>query len=229
MNRSTARAQPVEIVDRRRFVPELARGKRVLHLGCVDEHVTAARHGTGDLLHQELAAVTADLVGVDLSREGLEEIARLVPGRYLYGDVEHLELIDLPEQVDLVVAAELIEHLGAPSLFLEGLRRYLEQTGATAVITTPNAYSWRHFLAVGLRRPEQVHEDHRVLYSLTTLTRSLTAAGLHVERALVHSWADSTTTRGRVAALIDRAVLRWQPLLAVGLLVEVAPIRRSGP
>lgn len=216
---------PVEIVDRRRFVPELARGKRVLHLGCVDEHVTAARHGTGDLLHQELSAVATELVGVDLSRDGLDEIARLVPGRYLHGDVEHLELIDLPQEVDLVVAAELIEHLGAPSLFLEGLRTYLERTGATAVITTPNAYSWRHFLAVALRRPEPVHEDHRVLYSLTTLSRSLTAAGLGVERVLVHTWTGSTTTRGRAAALVDRAILRWQPLLAVGLLVEVAPVR----
>lgn len=219
------RGRPILVVDRRRFVPELALGQRVVHLGCVDEHVTQQRHGTGDLLHQELAAVAADLVGVDLSRAGLEEIERLVPGRYLHGDVEHLDDLDLPEDTDLVVAAELIEHLGAPSHFLEGLHRYLVRTEATAIITTPNAYSWRHFATVAARRPEAVHEDHRLLYSLVTLERSLTAADLAIVRVMVHTWRDSRSLKGRLAAIVDRAILWWQPLLAVGLVIEVAPRR----
>ena len=223
MNRSA-----IEVVDRRVFLPELARGRRVLHLGCVDEHVTALRHGTGDLLHQELAAVATQLVGVDISSAGLREIEALVPGSYLHGDVERLDELDLPDEVDLVIAAELIEHLGAPALFLDGLCRYLRRTGATAVITTPNAYSWRHVATVAARRPEDVHEDHRLLYSLATLERSLRAAGLELRRVMVHSWRSSPSLRGRVASLIDRAILRWQPLLAVGLVVEVGPAPTSG-
>lgn len=210
------------VVDRRVHLPQLARGRRVLHLGCVDEHFTEERARTGDLLHEELAKVATELTGVDISLDGLREIERLVPGRYIHGDVEHLDDLDLPE-VDLVIAAELIEHLGAPSHFLEGLRRYLDKVGAPAVITTPNAYSWRHFAFVAARRPEQVHEDHRLLYSLATLERSLAAADLEIHRLMVHTWRDSATLRGKAVGLVDRALLRWQPLLAVGLVAEVAP------
>lgn len=210
----------ISIVDRRVWLPEIARGRRVLHLGCVDEHETSARHGTGGLLHEQLDAVASELVGVDLSVDGLREIAGLVPGHYIHGDVEQLDSLDLPE-CDLVIAAEIIEHLGAPSLFLQGLHRYLVRTGATAVLTTPNAYSWRTLVAVALRRPDPVHPDHRLLFSLATLSRVLSDADLRVTRVAVHNWTHPTTWKGRVASAIDRAVLGWSPLLAVGLIVEV--------
>lgn len=195
----------------------------MLHLGCVDEHLTVARYGTGGLLHQELANACESVVGVDISEAGLREIEQLVPGRYIHGDVEELEQLDLPQDIDLVVAAEVIEHLGAPARFLAGLRGYLAATGATAVITTPNAYSWRSFSAVALRRAEPVHADHRHLYSVATLGRSLAEAGLEVVELRVHNWACTATPAGRVASVVDKVVLRWEPRLAVGLVVEVEP------
>ncbi|MGK2948768.1 MAG: class I SAM-dependent methyltransferase [Acidimicrobiales bacterium] len=207
------------VVDRRVDLLAMARGRRVLHVGCVDEMLTLARHGTGDLLHQELATVASELTGLDISRDGIALMERLVPGRYIVADAEHLGDVSLPD-VDLVVAAEMIEHLGSPHLFLTGLRDVLAESGASAVITTPNAYSWRHFAAVALRRQEQVHQDHRLLYSATTLIRSLEAAGLQVDDLRFHTWLRSRQLRSRLGALIDRAVLRWEPRLAVGLIVE---------
>jgi 2-polyprenyl-3-methyl-5-hydroxy-6-metoxy-1,4-benzoquinol methylase len=216
---------PVDgIVDRRMYLPQRAAGLRVLHLGCVDEHLTAERAGTGSLLHEELAKVATDLTGVDISKDGLDLLAGLVPGVYVHGDVEHLDELELPP-CELVIAPELIEHLGAPAAFLRQLRTYLSATGATALVTTPNAYSWRHFASVSVRRREMVHPDHRVLFSPSTLLRSFDDAGLEVERFLVHAWRPGRGFRSALLGALDRAVLRVNPYLAVGLVVEV---RASG-
>ena len=208
------------VVDRRRYLPQRASGLRVVHLGCVDEHLTRIRAGTGDLLHEELMAVAKELVGVDISKQGLADLSALVPGRYVQGDVEELSSLGLPEQCDLVVAAELIEHVANPGRFLTELRRYLAATGATALITTPNAYSWTHFVTFALRRREMTHPDHLCLYSPTTLVRALEGAGLEAKALYAHAWQGRAGAR-RLLSVLDAAVYRWNPLLAVGLVVEV--------
>lgn len=193
-----------------------------MHLGCADERLTEARAGKGDLLHEELAGVASELVGIDLSAAALDTLARIVPGEYRVGDVEFLDEVDLPAECDLVVAAELIEHLGRPAAFLAGLRRYLDRTGARALITTPNAYSWTHFVRMAAGRREWVHPDHRCLYSPFTLRRTLELEDLVVRAFSVHAWDRPRRGRDALVHVVDRAVLRWNPWLGVGFVVEVA-------
>lgn len=215
------------VVDRRRFLPDVAHGKRVVHLGCVDEHLTISRYGTGSLLHEQLAQNTKELVGVDISGTGLELLRELVPGTYVQGDVHQLNSLDLPDSCDLVLAPEIIEHLAGPSLFLDELRQYLLRSGATAVITTPNAYSWTHNVRFAVRRREWVHPDHRVVYSPTTLLRSLDLSGLRCTNLYVHAWSrDNRGVRG-LLGLVDRGILRWNALLGVGLVAEVEAVPNS--
>jgi predicted TPR repeat methyltransferase len=215
--------RPDRVVDRRRYLVERSRGARVVHLGCADERLTSARAGTGNLLHEELARVASSLIGVDLSEDALSELERLVPGRYLVGDVERLSELDLPSECDVVLAPELIEHLGRPADFLVGMRSYLARSGARGVITTPNAYSWTHFVRFAGGRREWVHPDHRALYSPATLRKTLEAAGLRVVDVGVHRWDRRARGRDMALEVLDRALLRWNPWLGVGLVVEVAP------
>lgn len=211
------------VIDRRRFLPDMAAGKRVVHLGCVDEHLVEHRFGTGALLHEQLMQVTDALVGVDLSPTGLRLMRELLPGDYLEGDVHQLSALALPASCDLVLAPEIIEHLAAPGVFLDELRSYLVRSGATAIVTTPNSYSWTHNVRFALRRREWVHPDHRVVYSPTTLLRSFELAGLACTSLYVHAW-DRSRPRDRVLNLVDRGVLAWNPLLGVGLVAAVAPV-----
>ena len=208
------------VVDRRFFLPELAAGQRVLHLGCVDEGLTMQRSGTGALLHEQLAQVARDLVGVDISREGLELLESLVPGRYVHGDIETLGSLQLPP-CDLVIVAEVIEHLKNPHRFYCELASYLRGSGATAVLTTPNAHGWVNQLRFAATRKELVHEDHLLVYTPTTLARSLTTANLKPTAWWVHSWARGGSAGSRVRSLVDTAVLRWNPWLGPGLIVQV--------
>lgn len=208
------------VVDRRQFLRERARRGAVVHLGCVDEGLTEQRAGTGNLLHQELAQVAKMLVGVDLSEVGIEALRAFVPGDYIVGDVEEMGSLPLPDRADLVIAAELIEHLGSPARFLTGLREYLVTSGATAIVTTPNAYSWEYETKFALGRREWVHPDHLCLFSPITLLHSLKEAGLRPIAFFAHSWQGEGSA---VRSIVDRVLLRWNPLLAPGLVVEVQP------
>lgn len=209
------------VVDRRDLIVRLATGRRVLHLGCVDDRLTEHRLITGELLHARLAAVAAELVGVDLSASGIELLRRELPGKYLVGDVELLLELDLPVPVDLVIASELIEHLANPGLFLAGLREYLKATGATAIVTTPNSYSWAQFVRFSFHRREWTHPDHRLIFSPYTLAATMSRSGLRVEQLLIHAWNRDGRWRSRIADALDRAVLRWHPALGLGLVVVV--------
>jgi SAM-dependent methyltransferase len=220
--RGTALTAISGFVDRRTFLPARARGLRVVHLGCVDEGLTLGRLGTGQLLHEELSKTASSLLGVDISREGLAQLSREVPGEYLEGDVLELTRLPLPQSCDLVIAAELIEHLRAPSVFLEELRAYLSLSGARAVLTTPNAYSWLHWLRLAVTRREHVHPDHLLAYTPATLIRAVRGAGLQVDALWMHRWSRRGLRRWTLG-LLDALLLRWNPHLALGFVVEVSP------
>lgn len=210
-------------VDRRSFLPALARGRRVVHLGCVDEHLTLERAGTGRLLHQELAAVADDLLGVDISHDGLEQLRGLVPGSYLEADVERLDDLDLPD-ADLVLAPEIIEHLANPGAFLHGLRGYLARTGAQGVITTPNAYGWTGWATFAGRGREATHPDHVLLYSPITLEVALGRAGLRPVQRFAHRWSRGPSgLRDRLLDAVEAALYAPRPWLAPGLIYVVEP------
>lgn len=163
------------------------------------------------------------LVGVDISEKGIELLRHQVPGEYVVGNVERLDDLHFGGGVDLVIASELIEHLPNPGLFLTGLRRLMDRTGADALITTPNAYSWSGFAKLALRRREPTHPDHLLLYSPYTLVSSLEAAGLVVSTLHMHDWDRGSGARARALGLVAGAV-RWRnPYLGVGLIARARP------
>jgi 2-polyprenyl-3-methyl-5-hydroxy-6-metoxy-1,4-benzoquinol methylase len=212
------------VVDRREFVLAKSKGKRVLHLGCVDDRLLEQRMATGQLLHAQLAQVAAEVIGVDISEAGLQRLEEAVPGRYLHANVEHLDELDDLGEFDIIVGSELIEHLANPGLFLRGLRRLLigSNSQATAIITTPNSYSWSHFLRLALMKKEWTHPDHQLMFSPYTLVQALRGAGLSVEELLMHRWRRGLRLRERGLALADNAVLRFNPFLASGLIAVVS-------
>lgn len=213
------------IVDRRTFLPERARGARVLHLGCVDEHLTQERAGTGGLLHEELDRVTEALVGFDISEDGLDLMRGIVPGEYIHGDVESMEPAMFSD-IDLVIAAEIIEHLGSPMSFYRNLRAILEKFSCQAILTTPNAYNWSAWVRTLSAGAEIVHPDHTHYYSPVTLDESLDRGGLKVLERYSHFWDRSTETGVKANALkaVDGALAKKRPWMGAGLVwvVEAA-------
>jgi 2-polyprenyl-3-methyl-5-hydroxy-6-metoxy-1,4-benzoquinol methylase len=127
---------------------ELARGKRVLHLGCVGfaDLPTADRIALAEAsLHFALSTV-ADVTGVDYSRDAIEYFrAHGVFDNVVFGDAEWLQDAGLVGPFDIVVAGDIIEHLSNPGLMLDGLRGLCDEH-SQVVITTPHAFGLLRFL-----------------------------------------------------------------------------------
>jgi predicted TPR repeat methyltransferase len=164
-------------VDRIEALVDAARGRRVVHVGFVDELMEAKQAG-GVWLHERLAGVASSLVGLDLDEAGVE--AARARGYEAYAvDAQSADAVHALglERADIVIAGELIEHLDAPGLFLRAMHELADEL----VLTTPNAYRVANFV-VPLSGREAVHPHHTAWHSPQTLRRLLAMAGWETER-----------------------------------------------
>lgn len=189
------RGRPVE---RHEALIEAARGRRVVHVGFVDE-LMASKIAQEVWLHARLAAVASSLVGLDSSEEGVA--AARAEGYEAYvvdaQSAEAVRALGLP-RADVVIAGEIIEHLDAPGPFL----RAMHEAAPELVVTTPNAYRLLNFIAP-ISGSELIHPDHTSWQSPSTLRTLLERAGWEVERI---SYYHNPSRRKVAGSLKQRAV-----------------------
>lgn len=166
--------------DREQMLVEFARGKRVVHVGFVDEHRLETKVGQGTWLHARLAESAGSLVGLDLEEEGVGWAVEHGFEAYAV-DAQSPDAVAALglEPADVVIAGEVVEHLDAPGPFFRALGQLVRSDGLL-VVTTPNAYRLLNFLApVG--GVELVHPDHTAWHSPHTVARLLARSGWEVE------------------------------------------------
>ena len=233
---TTARPKVVQRVDE---LVTRSRGRRVLHLGCTNWPYTAESERAGTLLHRSLGTAAGELAGLDSDPDGLAALAALGFDHLLLGDLEHLDAArwfdpsgvgasSAPiDPFDLVIAGEVLEHLGSPAALLEGVRPLLA-AGGELIVTVPNAYCAFRFAsyAVSRRRgnPEPVHPDHVAYYSEATLGRLLDDTGYEVlELAFYDLGREHRATAPRSWRVVNDLAMRVAPQLADGIVVRCRP------
>lgn len=169
--------------DRLAVIERHVRGARVLDVGCVDAWL--AREPTPerlahhpDLLFRRMAAVSGDLLGVDIDAEGIETLRREGHNVVCADAVD----VDLGVRFDTIVAGEVIEHVSNVGLFLANLARHLAP-GGTLIITTPNPFYSRQVGWIWRYGRPRAHEDHAAWFDPITLSAALRRAGLEVFEA----------------------------------------------
>jgi len=154
---------------------------------------TADHKRRGKLLHDHLHAVARVLIGVDLDVTTNRELlpadsathwlwqANVETGGTLQtAAVSPAGDVVVPE---VIVAAEILEHLTSPGLALSNLRRCFGV--ARLVVTVPNAFA--SIRLPKLRRGiEEVNPDHVAWYSPQTLTALLDRHGWTVRRLFAY-------------------------------------------
>jgi hypothetical protein len=181
------RLPPARFVGSRNpALSRLCEGKTVLHLGFVDEGLQEERLITHDWLHAELARVSDRLVGVDISEDGVRRAIEVGFSECYIGNVEELSQALFPRlSYDIILAADIIEHIANPGLFLNQLQT-IAAPHTVVVITTPNALSIKT-LFFPVARTEAVHPDHNFYYSPVTLTTLLRKYGFEVTEINLYS------------------------------------------
>jgi 2-polyprenyl-3-methyl-5-hydroxy-6-metoxy-1,4-benzoquinol methylase len=129
--------------DRVAVILDYCSGKKVLDVGCVDHE--ARQVGNPNWLHAKIAGVAASALGVDIVADGVDAVRQL-------GYEAIVDDITAPSQdlqnrspFQVVVAGEVIEHVGAPEALMGGAAALLAD-GGILILTTPNPYAlprWR--------------------------------------------------------------------------------------
>jgi SAM-dependent methyltransferase len=166
--------------EREQMLVEFAKGRRVVHVGFVDERRMEDKLERGRWLHERLRDVASTLVGLDVSEEGVRWAREQGFEAHVVDAQSPNAVAELGvEPADVVIAGEVIEHLDAPGPFLRAMPNLLAPRGVL-VITTPNAYRLLNFVtpAAGL---ELIHPDHTAWHSPHTLRNLLERNGWDVE------------------------------------------------
>ncbi len=183
---------------------ELVDGKDVLDCGCVGaeaKDLEEARKAS----HEQIARKAKYCLGIDIWREEVER-RRALGYNVVHGDVERMSL---GRQFDIIVAADLIEHLANPGLFLQRVREHLREEGLLCIVT-PNAHSLNTSAKALLGVHVSVNPEHTCWYDPTTVHQLLARFGF---RPREEYWQDY-----RRNPLVDLA-LRLRPNLAAHYIV----------
>lgn len=195
-------------VDREATLVEVARGKRTVHVGFVDEHLLETRVATGTWLHARLAGVASSLVGLDVAEDGVAWArghgyeAYTVDGQ----SPEAVRALGLAP-ADVVIAGEVIEHLDAPGPFFRAMRELVGPDGRL-VVTTPNQINFVAGL-VPVTGREAMHPDHMVAFSVRTLKAIGARNGWELEKVAYYQHRpEPLRFNGGLGSLAQDVVLR---------------------
>lgn len=190
------------------LITRLARGRRVLHVGCADHApLIEEKRKQGTYLHDALTQVAEHVVGLDTNEAALEDMRRLgLTGLY------HPSYLPSDLAFDLIVAADVIEHVGDVDSFLRSLHVH----DCEILVTTPNALRMANRLSW---RSELVNTDHRYWFSPYTLSKAIREAGYEVTNV---SYTDDFPRRQPLRSALKAKF----PLCRDGLAVRARPAGR---
>lgn len=148
------------VADAHSMIIDMASGQRVLNVGAAGNAAYYRDHGTDGWLHARLGQAAEMLVGLDLDSDEIQAAA----GLGFEIQVGNCETTDLGVTFDLIVLADVLEHVDNPVLAIANMMRHL-RPGGKIVMTTPNATFFGNIANALLRRGPNVYWDHVNLYT----------------------------------------------------------------
>lgn len=144
-------------ISRLDFLTPLVADLKVLHVGFVDYPITKPKKN----LHLRIAPVCKRIDGIDPNATDEIKSVLSVPNGDIYDSWN-----DVPNDYDVIIVPEVIEHVDNVALFLQ----QLDQVKGKLIITAPCAYKLSgNFREANELYIETVHPDHNCWYSPYTL------------------------------------------------------------
>ncbi len=155
------------------FVAKYCRDKDVLDLGCVQHDPLS--YQSRFWLHKAIAAVAKSVVGADLHEEGVQTL-KAKGFHVVAADAQHF---DLGRTFDVIVAGDIIEHLGDLNGFLESCKRHLRPDGRL-LVSTPNPWYWRNTIKAALHTEVYNNPEHVCWICPRTLRQLVARHGMEL-------------------------------------------------
>ena len=202
------------------FMMEKVKGKAVLHIGATDYPYHIDRAKKKDLLHQKLDIFSEKLVGVDINKKAIKDIAKFGVNNIFYGNVITGEfdkrIYDC--KYDIILFPDVLEHLDNPGMALQQLKK-IKNKNTSIIITIPNVWSIFNFLN-HFRSKEVVHKDHCFWTSVSTMRTMLLNNGFKIvgHGYLYYNSYKRQNLRGKI---FKRIFIDTYPVFAPTLFFEV--------
>lgn len=137
-----------------------------------------------DWVHNMILARAKNVFGVDLRFED-----EFLVNKENYRK-QSAENFSFEERSDIIFAADLIEHLSNPGLFLDSCRKNLKSDGRL-IITTPNTFTLYNFVEKFFKKEPSVNNDHTMYFNFSVLRKLLEKNGWEVEKEnyLDYTWS----------------------------------------
>lgn len=196
------------IVNAHTLIIDMAQGRRVLNVGAAGNAAYYRDHGSDGWLHARLAQSAETLVGLDL--DGDEVQAAVGLGFDI--QVGNCENVDLNITFDLIVLADVLEHVDNPTLAMANMLRHLSP-GGKIVLTTPNATFFGNVVNALLCRGPNVYWDHVNLYTPENIQALCDRHGWALLQTHLYSLSDQRDKSVRVKSAVVALVGKLFPRL----------------
>ncbi len=173
--------EPIE--NRILYLKNIVRGKKVIHLGCLDHlPLIDDKIARNQWLHKELTSSAAVCIGVDIDKEAKQYVeTKHGFTNIILGDFTKEKLSVLAsQQWDLAILGEILEHIDNPVSYLTAIRELYSDCLQRIIITVPNAWT-KTTMRMANRSAEIINSDHRYWFTPYTLSKVIIQAGLTIE------------------------------------------------
>jgi len=192
---------PTPIADAHALILEMAQGRRVLNVGAAGNATFYKEYGADGWLHARLSQTAETLVGLDLDANE----ANVASDLGFKIQLGNCETIDLAETFDVIVLADVLEHVEAPAQALTNMMRHLSP-GGKIVITTPNATFFGNVANALMRRGPNVYWDHVNLFAPENIQALCDRHGWKLLQTHLYSQTDTRTTSLRLKSAVIKCM-----------------------
>ena len=184
-------------------------GETVLDVGCATGYLSV-----------ELKKKDCKVIGLEVDPEMAEE-ARLYCEEVILGNAENIEL-PYKEYFDVILYADVLEHLRNPLEVLIRFKRYLKKNGYI-VVSIPNVANWwiRFSLLFGKFNPSSkgcaiLDPGHLRFFTLKTIREMLEKAGFKITYLDITAGLPGSSRFPFIRALVKL----WKSLFAVQFIIR---------
>ena len=155
------------------WLDQYIKGKKVLYLGCVDDDPENIRKSI--TLHKIFQSRAKSILGVYYSKDVVNELIALG-----YDSVcAHVETMALDDKFEIVVSADVIEHVSNCGLFIKKVYDHLLPEGAF-LVSTPNPLGLVRILEMLVYGKTKTNLEHTCWFTRQVLDQLVCRHGLKV-------------------------------------------------
>jgi 2-polyprenyl-3-methyl-5-hydroxy-6-metoxy-1,4-benzoquinol methylase len=187
-----AYARNAKRINKDNAVADACKNKSVLDVGCIGQDRNFAND---NWLHNKVRGLAAKADGVDIL---VEEVNQLKKQGYSMYTVDELQLTG--NKYDLVLMADVIEHVNDPVSFLKFYADYLKE-GGSILVSTPNSNRVNNFINILFNNNYSVNPEHTCWFCPRTIAEVADRANLNIDQ---FHWANHYYTSKQVKGLYQK-------------------------